>query len=34
MDKPQKVTIDRLGEDSLHDRLQTQPEWSESRAPH
>ena len=27
MDEPQKITIDRLREDSLDDRLQTQPEW-------
>ena len=35
MDKPQKITIDRLGEDSLHDRLQTHNQRaSESEARH
>ena len=35
MDEPQKITINKLGEDSLHDRLQTHNQSvSESEAPH
>ena len=35
MDEPPKITIDKLGEDSLHDRLQIHNQSvSESEAPH